>query len=68
MIERRAVVIPVFKSRLGDRQPVFVVFLSFFRRMPGYNLKIDHDRFLPNPFQIIINASLFYSTLYSLSH
>jgi hypothetical protein len=31
-------------------------------------LVLGHDRFLPNPFQIIIRLSLFHLTLYSLSY
>jgi hypothetical protein len=34
-----------------------VVFLSSTRLIPGWNLKLDKDRFLPHPFQFIINPA-----------
>jgi hypothetical protein len=54
------------KSRPGDRLlwVSFVVFLSPSRQIPGYHLRLGHDRFLPNTFQFIIQLSSFHSTLY----
>jgi hypothetical protein len=47
-----------FKSRPGDQLfwlRFLVVFLSPSRQMPGYYLKLGHDRFLPHPFQFIVH-------------
>jgi hypothetical protein len=58
-----------FKSRRGDRLSwleFFVVSLSPSRQIPGYYLKLDHDRFLHN--LPIIYLSTFYATLYSPSY
>jgi hypothetical protein len=51
---------PGFKSRYGDRLcwlRVFVV-LNPSSLVPGQYLKLDHDRFLPYPFQSIIHWGL----------
>jgi hypothetical protein len=46
---------PWFKSRPGDRLSWlrFFIFLSPSRQMPAYYLEISHDRFLPNPFNLL---------------
>jgi hypothetical protein len=33
---------------------IYMVFLTFSKQLPVYDLKIDHDRFVPNPFYSII--------------
>jgi hypothetical protein len=43
-----------------------MVFLSPFKQMLGWYLKLGHIRFLPHPSQFIICLSPFHSTLYSL--
>jgi hypothetical protein len=51
--EGHTVQISAQATRYPDR--FFVVFLSPFRRMPGYStLKLGHNHFLPNIFQFII--------------
>jgi hypothetical protein len=60
---------PGFKSRSTERLS-WLRFSWFFSIPPGEcrnsTLKLDHARFLPNPFHFIINLSPFHSTLYSL--
>jgi hypothetical protein len=36
--------------------------------MSGQYLKLDHNRFLPNPLRFIIHLSLFHSTLHCTNH
>jgi hypothetical protein len=61
---------PVLKFRLGDQLSwqVFVVFLGLSRQMPVQYLKLGHERFLPHPFQFIIQLPSFHSTIYILSY
>jgi hypothetical protein len=57
---------PDFKSRSETGYPDRKMFRDF-SDSPGEcrerNLKLGHDRFLPNPFQLIIQLSPFHSTL-----
>jgi hypothetical protein len=46
----------------------FMVFLSSCMQMPGWYLKLCHDRFITHPFQLTIHLSSFHSTLYSPSY
>jgi hypothetical protein len=41
---------------------VFMIFLSPSTKQQDMALKLDHDRFLPNPFQFIIHLPPFHST------
>jgi hypothetical protein len=43
-----------FESRLSWLN-CLMVFLSPLKKIPGYYLKLEHDRFLPHPFQFIIH-------------
>jgi hypothetical protein len=49
---------PEFKAWPRDRLSwlKFVVYLSPAKWMPGYNLKLGHDCFLPKPFQLIFHS------------
>jgi hypothetical protein len=39
----------------GSTDRYFTVFLNHFRQIPDWCIKIGHDRFIPYPFQFIIN-------------
>jgi hypothetical protein len=61
------------RVQISARRPAilrgfFVVFLGLSRKMLDSTLKLDQDRFLPYPFQLIIHLSLLHSTLCSLGH
>lgn len=49
-----------FRSRPGARLfslKVSVVFHSFSRRMPGHDIAMSHDRFIPHSFHFIVHYS-----------
>jgi hypothetical protein len=43
------------RAKISALMNVFVVFLSPSRQIPGQKLRLGHDCFLPNPFQLIIH-------------
>jgi hypothetical protein len=60
---------PRFKSQFGGwlSRQLFTFYLCPSRQVPSLYLKLDHDRFLPHPFQFTIHLLSSHSTLYSLS-
>jgi hypothetical protein len=60
-----------FEFRLGTPTllRVFVIFLSLFRKLPGYYLNLGHDHLRPHTYHLInLFKSSNYSSLYSLSY
>jgi hypothetical protein len=76
VVERKTLLLRIWEvpySNLGPETGYPEVILRFFRGFPhslkayASNLKLGHNRSLPNPLKFIIHISPFHSALYDLS-